>query len=158
MKWAFSIQQKFKAAASLATTLVAVILCALLLATCKGPKSLPTPSPDACIRHIIALDDSLGRIRNHACESISLAATIRNYAAGINKHDFRGCPPDFTKAFGRHRQAWLDMVPFVEKHSGLRGEMHVLFEQLEKGPDAATFNPLLRNIWDTWAEVEAAMK
>ncbi|MBK8966699.1 MAG: hypothetical protein R3D58_16195 [Saprospiraceae bacterium] len=130
----------------------------VILATCKTPTHQTTPPPEACIQHLIALDDSLGRIRNHACETISLAQTIRNYTDGINKHDFRGCPPDFTKAFTRHLQAWNDMIPFVEKHAGLRGEMHVLFEQLEKGPDAATFIPLLRNIWDTWAAVEAAMK
>lgn len=140
------------------SALLACCCSALLLATCKTPTPQSTPTPEACIQHLIALDDSLGRIRNHACETISLAQTIRNYTDGINKHDFRGCPPDFTKAFTRHLQAWNDMIPFVEKHAGLRGEMHVLFEQLEKGPDAATFIPLLRNIWDTWAAVEAAMK
>mgnify|MGYP007073270431 CR=1 FL=1 len=127
----------------------------LLLAACKT--ATPNPDPN-CIQRIIDADNVLGKTRNHACETISMAETIQNYADGMAKLDFRGCPPDFAKAFERHRQAWIDMIPLVEKYPDMRGEMHVLFDQLEKGPDAETFKPLLKAIWDTWAEVEAAMK
>lgn len=117
-----------------------------------------SPEPPACIGRIIAADDSLGAVRNHASETISLSESIRNYAAGLKKLDFRDCPPAFTKAFENHRQAWLAMVPFVERFPEMRGEMHELFEQLEKGEQAAEFRPLLKAIWDTWEEVESAME
>lgn len=147
----------------LATLTWSVLLALSILTTaCRSAShtqaSRAITSPEDCIQHIIALDDSLGRIRNYACETISMAATIRNYAEGMKKADFRQCPPEFSAAFERHRQAWLNMIPLVEKYPDMRGEMHVLFNQLELGKDAATFNPLLKNIWDTWAQVEAAMK
>jgi hypothetical protein len=75
----------------------------------------------------------------------------------MKKLDFQGCPPDFTVAFEKHRQAWNDMIPLVKKYPDLRGEMHVLFDQLEKGEDAERFKLLLKNVWDTWGEVEEAM-
>ncbi len=50
------------------------------------------------------------------------------------------------------------MIPLAETHPELRGEMHVLFDKLEKCADAETFKPLLKAIWDTWAEIETAMK
>jgi hypothetical protein len=36
--------------------------------------------------------------------------------------------------------------------------MHDLFDQLEKGPDAERFKPLVERIWETWREVEKAME
>jgi hypothetical protein len=33
----------------------------------------PPATPEICIKSVIALDDSLGTVRNHACEKISLA-------------------------------------------------------------------------------------
>ncbi len=115
-------------------------------------------APADCMKKIIAMDDSLGTIRNHACETVSLAETIRNYAASLQKLDFSSCPPSFATAFEKHRQAWLAMIPLAEKYPKLRGEMHDLFDQLKAGEDAAVFGPLLDAIWATWAEVELAMK
>jgi len=125
--------------------------------TSQQPLSTNLSSRD-CVKSVIALDDSLGKVRNHACETLSLAQTIQNYANGLQRIDFRNCPPGFTAAFAKHRQAWLDMIPLAETHPELRGEMHVLFDKLEKGADAETFKPLLKAIWDTWAEIETAMK
>jgi hypothetical protein len=71
---------------------------------------------------------------------------------------FANCPKGFTEAFEKHRQAWLDLIPFVKNYPELRGEMHVLFDEFEKGPEAAKFEPLVKKIWDTWYEVENAMK
>lgn len=115
-------------------------------------------SPKDCIQKIIAADDSLGKVRNHACETISLAETIRNYADALQRLDFSTCPAAFTAAFKKHRQAWLDMIPLMEKYPDLRGEMHVLFEGLEKGEDADTFKPLLKAVWDTWSEIDVLMR
>lgn len=36
--------------------------------------------------------------------------------------------------------------------------MHILFEGFGKGKDANTFKPLLKAVWDTWGEIEVAMK
>lgn len=50
------------------------------------------------------------------------------------------------------------MIPFVEKHPELRGEMHDLFDEVENSKDTNEFKPLLKEIWDTWGAVEVAMK
>lgn len=111
-----------------------------------------------CMNRVIALDDSLGKIRNHACEKISLSQSIKDYSAGMKKFSYKKCPESFKKAFERHRQAWANMLVVTDKYPDLRGEMHVLFKQLEEGKDAELFKPLLKAIWDTWAEVEKAIK
>ena len=112
----------------------------------------------SCIEKIIAADSQLGKIRNHACEKQSLSLTISEYIAALKKLDYSGCPEAFVKAFNRHQQAWLDMIPVTDKYPELRGEMHDLFDIIERASDAETFKIRLKGIWDTWAEVEAAMK
>ena len=121
-----------------------------------GQKDLVAPG-QACIERIIALDDSLGGVRNHACETISLTETIRQYTDAMGRFDYSDCPDAFTKAIQKHRKAWLALVHLVDQYPDLRGEMHDLFEQLENGRDSATFKPLLKTVWDTWGEVERAM-
>ncbi len=111
-----------------------------------------------CIENAIALDDSLGKVRNHACETLPLAIAIQQYADGLQWIDYTTCPLKFSAAFEAHRQAWLQMIPYLQKYPEHRGEMHYLFGEFEKGPDSATFKPLLKNIWDTWAVIEEAMK
>jgi hypothetical protein len=110
------------------------------------------------ISAIIAQDDSLGVVRNHACETIPLAQTIRDYTEALAGLDYSDCPENFTSAFASHRQAWEQLIPFAEQYPDLRGEMHDLFDQLEKGPDAERFKPLVERIWETWREVEKAME
>lgn len=121
-------------------------------------KTVPAQKPNDCMAQVIALDDSLGKARNRACQTISLSETIRQYAGGMEKISYRGCPSDFTEAFRKHREAWLALIPVTDQYPGLRGEMHVLFKQLESGEHAERFKPLVKTVWDTWAEVEAAMK
>ena len=111
-----------------------------------------------CIASVIARDDELGTVRNHACEQISLAETIQNYVDKMGKVDFNDCPTAFKIAFEKHRQAWMEMIPLAKKYPDVRGEMHDIFNKIEKGDDKKEFKPLLKNIWDTWAEVEKAMK
>ncbi len=142
------------------------LLCCIFLLSCDNADSKQqnptaaqtTISPQKAIEKVIAQDETLGGIRNHACETIPLAITIQQYADGLGEIDFSNCPEEFTKAFARHRDAWVQMIPFVEKYPDLRGEMHDLFDQFEKGDEADIFKPLLKAIWDTWAEVEEAMK
>jgi DNA phosphorothioation-dependent restriction protein DptG len=107
-----------------------------------------------CIQQVIDLDDSLGTIRNHACETISLSETIDQYAAAMDKINYKDCPEKFTEAFAKHREAWKAMKDVTDNYPELRGEMHTLFDQIEKGKDSSLFKPRLKNIWDTWGAVE----
>lgn len=109
------------------------------------------------MKKAIALDDSLGRVRNHACERLPLGATIRAYVAGMETINFTDCPPDFSDGFRQHIAAWNALLPFADQHPALRGEMHALFKQLESGPDGAAFKAAVQKVWDTWALVEASM-
>jgi len=111
-----------------------------------------------CIEYIIAMDDSLGTVRNHACEIVSLSKSIENYVKSMDKLDFQDCPQNFKEAFYRHKNAWTNMLILSDKYPDLRGEMHDIFDIIEAGEYAETFKPLLKNIWDTWGEVEEAMK
>ena len=112
----------------------------------------------ACIIRIIAMDDSLGSVRNRAPETISLSETIKQYVEALEKLDFQHCPTPFAKAFEKHRQAWLDMLLVTNNHPEIRGEMHELFSLIEEGPDSSRFVPLLKEIWDSWGEIEQVMK
>lgn len=116
------------------------------------------PQTGLCMKNAIALDDSLGRARNYACERISLSETIREYVAGMEKIDFGACPTDFSEGFRQHIAAWSALLPLTDKHADLRGEMHVLFKQLESGPEGEAFKAGVKKVWDTWALVEAAIK
>ncbi len=116
------------------------------------------PERFGCMAEAIALDDSLGRVRNHACETTPLSLTIRQYAAAIAAIDFPGCPEGFGAAFKKHAAAWLALLPVTDQYPDLRGEMHDLFSQLEAGPHAGPFKPLVKAVWDTWGEIEGAMK
>jgi len=111
-----------------------------------------------CMARAIALDDSLGIVRNHACKAISLSETIRQYAEGIGQITRMGCPTAFTEGFQKHREAWLALVSVTDQYPDLRGEMHTLFKQLEAGSHAGQFKPLVKAVWDTWGEIEAAME
>ncbi len=116
------------------------------------------PQRFGCMAEAIALDDSLGYIRNHACETLPLSQSIRQYAAAIESIDFRGCPEPFSAGFKKHAAAWLALLPVTDQYPDLRGEMHTLFKQLESGRHAEQFKPLVKSVWDTWGEIEEAMK
>jgi len=110
-----------------------------------------------CITQVIAIDDSIGKIRNHNCETISLSETIRMYTSGIDKVDFTNCPPNFKQAFHSHKEAWTKMTTITNNYPDLRGEMHDLFKILEEGEDKEAFKILLGSIWSTWEDVENSM-
>lgn len=110
-----------------------------------------------CITHVIAIDDTIGKARNHNCETISLSETIRIYISEIDKIDFSDCPSNFKQAFDSHKEAWSKMITITDKYPDLRGEMHDLFKVLEGGENKKEFKILLDSIWSTWGEVEKAM-
>lgn len=112
----------------------------------------------SCMDRIIALDDSLGRLRNHSCEQGSLSESISHYANGLEALDYSGCPEAFVTAFHNHIQAWRAIQPFTASYSDLRGEMHDLFDELAHSPDSLAFQSHLEQIWSTWAEIEKAMQ
>lgn len=114
---------------------------------------------DPCIARIIAMDDSLGSVRNLSTISISLSETIRNYTDALDELDFSDCPKAFTKAFRSHIAAWRRMGAYLNRYSDLRGEMHALFAQIEDQADGpnAEFSKLHDAIWSTWEDVEAAV-
>lgn len=142
-----------------ASTFYLFILIGLFLA-CKEPNAKqPTKNAvvdltKACLDRVMAQDDSLGKARNHACETISLSETIKQYVSGLENIDYSNCPEAFVNAFKAHREAWTAMMEVTDKYPDLRGEMHDLFDELEKSEDADTFKSLLKPIWDTWALVE----
>lgn len=133
-----------------------------LLPQCKNPEIPKTQSADIvgldneCIKRVFAVDDSIGKIRNQACSALSLEETIENYVRDIEAIDFAACPPAFTAAFRKHKEAWRDMQSVVSHHPDLRGEMHDLFDQIEVSKDSVIFKAKLKEIWDTWALVESS--
>ncbi|KAA3625396.1 MAG: hypothetical protein DWQ02_21840 [Bacteroidetes bacterium] len=136
---------------------------ALFLASCdsnvnKEPKNTETVNSSSCIELTLKMDDSLGTVRNHACETISLSATIDQYVKELQSLDYKGCPDSFINSFDNHLDAWTKMIPLTDKYPGLRGEMHVLFDEIKAGTDSVEFNQKLKAIWDTWAEVEKFVK
>jgi len=143
-----------------------ILLIVLSAAGCKnspGNKEADRSIPDsvsekACIDMVIRVDDSLGKIRNHACETATLSQAITGYAAGISKIDFEECTAAFKTAFEKHRQAWIDFRELSDKYPDLRAEMHDLFDQLEKSKDSLLFKKLSKQIWDTWGDIEKVMK
>lgn len=135
-----------------------------LLLCCAGPVQDATGNetlPDLatlCVDRIIALDDSLGTLRNHTCKQEPLSVTIAHYAGELTALDFSDCPDTFFSAFKRHISAWEDMLPIVSRYPHLRGEMHDLFAQLAASPDSIEFKIREKRIWSTWREIEEAMK
>ena len=111
-----------------------------------------------CIEETIAIDNSYGEVRNHACEDISLSETITNYVIAMDTYNFENCPKKFADAFKNHQTAWNEMLHIADKYPHLRGEMHDLFNIIEEGDHAEEFTALLKTIWVTWAEVERVIK
>lgn len=109
-----------------------------------------------CINHILSQDSQLGAIRNHACETIPLTEAIQEYINAVNALSFGNCPLDFTHAFESHLNAWNHMQTVTDKYPDLRGELHDLFDKIKLGEHKDAFEVSLKNIWDTWAEVEKA--
>jgi len=109
------------------------------------------------IHDMLALDGELAVDRNHDSESVTIAEAIRRYVAGIDSADFSACPIDFREAFLWHRNVWEESIPFFERFPDLRGEMHLLFDEI-RGRGAETQVELERieaSIWDSWLEVES---
>ncbi len=135
-----------------------LLLCCHTPSTTLSKHEQTEADSKACIERVLKADNKLGTIRNHACETISLSETIRNYTKGMKALSYKGCKEVFATAFEKHREAWDVMIPVTDHFPELRGEMHDLFKIMEEGEHAEEFKSRLKVIWDTWAEVEAAWK
>lgn len=132
-----------------------VFLLAALLFTCSAKKNdFFTAKQVRCVNQVIKADQKIGLIRNKECETLSLSQTIQNYTDAMSTISIDNCPDAFTTAYEAHRIAWLDMLLITDRYPNMRGEMHVLFKQLEHSEDAEGFKKKLAKIWATWAEVE----
>ncbi|MBP6812978.1 MAG: sulfurtransferase [Saprospiraceae bacterium] len=138
-------------------SLLAIALFLFHQTSAFAQKPMPSKKSRDCMARVIALDDSLGKARNHACERLDLSETIRQYAKGLSKINYKSCPAAFANAFKKHREAWLALIPVTDQYSALRGEMHDLFKKIESGKDGKQFKALVKTVWDTWAEIETAM-
>lgn len=107
---------------------------------------------------VFAADSAMGARRNHAPETDSLAAAVETYVRDLETLDFSVCPPEFARAFAGHREAWRQSLPFWRRFPDLRGEMHDLIEEIrrQEPEQEAELDSVLKQIWDTWGEVEAA--
>lgn len=134
---------------------------ALLLCGCAS-----TGEPDAtlsqreAIAHVIAVDEAAGAARNQGTLTQAAASVVRAYADALREIDLEQTPPDFRAAWIAHIEAWEAMLPYLQQHDALRGEMHELFDRLlsESNPSAADFKRLHDEVWSTWADVEQAMR
>lgn len=135
-------------------TILFYLLVSCLFVSCQE-KNQPEKEQD-CIKSALAIDDSIGKIRNHECERISLSRTISNYTTGMKAIDMKDCPNSFSNAYDLHRKAWDEVLPITNKYPELRGEMHDLFKQIEAGKDSVLFKKRVAAVWATWAEVEKA--
>ena len=136
--------------------MIMLVILSLLNCNSSNKHSIQLSKPE-CIKNVIAFDDSLGTIRNHACEKISLSKTIQNYTYALENIDFSNCPTEFSNAFNTHINAWKNMMSLTNKYPNLRAEMHALFDTIKQGKDSIEFKPLLDNIWSTWTDIEKTL-
>jgi len=139
------------------------MLPAAMLSLAVGLGCATTGQPQgqaAAIQRVFGVDAELGAARNHAPETGPLADAVREYVAGLENIDYDGCPEGFATAFGRHRAAWADSIDFFAQFGELRGEMHVLFEEIRRrgGETQDQLEAHEAEIWGTWSEVEDAAR
>lgn len=130
------------------------LLC--LVFACQFKEKKAPGNEGDCIKKALAIDDSIGKLRNRECETLPLSKTIRNYTIRMKAIDMKRCPNDFSNAYTSHRKAWDDLIEITHQYPDLRGEMHVLFKQIEGGKDSVLFKKRVATVWSTWADVEKA--
>ncbi len=107
-----------------------VIAVVAILAGCS--RSTPTPStqPD---RHAEAIKQAFDQDRiagNKFKQDVKVdrLAAARAYVQALRGVDLRSCPHDFQEAFLKHRYAWDELVPHLEKYAGFSGDLLALLE------------------------------
>ena len=145
-----------------------MILYILVISSMIGCKDHVTEQNDAdmsveigqirCVERIFEKDSILGSIRNHASENVSLSQTINDYTEALESLDYTNCPDKFVSSFHDHIDAWKKVTKVTDDYPLLRGELHDIFEELEKSKDSTEFKSLVKQVWDTWYLVEASVK
>lgn len=130
----------------------------MILFSCRKEGKRELVVPLDCIDNILKKDSELGIIRNHACENTSLSKTIDNYVYSLQVLNYNECSTEFIFAFKAHQEAWLSVKKITNNYPDLRGEMHDLFNTINKTKDSTEFKILVKDIWDTWADVEKTAK
>ncbi|NNE25844.1 MAG: hypothetical protein HKN09_03290 [Saprospiraceae bacterium] len=131
-----------------------LIILFVIVASCIVKDANQKEKQVECIHNILEQDSLLGSLRNHACEVISLEATILNYTDSLLALDYSNCPNAFTLAFKSHILAWQKLIPEVEAYDSLRGEMHELFDVITAEDIDSSFTLGIKEIWSTWDSVE----
>ena len=111
-----------------------------------------------CVEQIFVKDSILGDVRNHASENLPLSEALNNYTKELESLDYSSCPDSFITAFHKHIEAWKMVTKISDKYPSLRGELHEIFEELEKGKDSTEFKYLVKQVLDTWTIVEESAK
>lgn len=142
----------------MAAKTILVVSAVCFLFSCHSVRKDKASMSMDCIARVLAVDDSLGKIRNRECESISLSQTIVNYTDGMRKLNTEHCSEGFTNAFQSHIDAWNAIRVVTDRYPDKRGEMHVLFKELEQCRDSIEFKKLQAAIWSTWTGVEQSAK
>lgn len=135
-----------------------IVLCIISCNWSSNNGKNKTAGPEQCITTILSIDDSLGAVRNHACELLPLSESIDNYVNGLHNLDFSGCPEAFKQAFESHIQAWVKLTKITDGYPEKRGEMHNLFDELSQTKDSVLFKQHVAEVWSTWSEIEEAKK
>ena len=119
-----------------------------------------TPTQRAAMEQVLAQDAQAGAARNRAPKQQPLAEVVRVYVVELRAFDLSRTPADFQSAWLAHAAAWEALLPYLQQHAEMRGEMHALFDWLlsESNPSAAEFERLHAQIWSTWAQIETAVE
>lgn len=145
--------------------LLGIALVSLMLMGCKNSKpgtresqKIFLKAESHCMEKVLEEDIYLGELRNQASRSISLSEAILKYTEGMRALDFSNCPEDFTVAFKEHIDAWEELRDVSDYYPAVRGELHDVFQVLEKSKDSVLFNQLVERVWKTWELVEQRAK
>ncbi len=113
------------------------------------------------IRKVLDEDKSAAERCTEAAKLDQLAA-MREYAQTIRRIDLLSCPADFQEAFLKHKYAWQEVVPFLEKNDGFASALIDLFEvgaAIYRDQSLTTegdreFNGIRKSINATFYEIE----
>src|SRR5687768_8658731 len=89
-----------------------------------------------CMNNAIRQDSILASMRNEATRNKSLSQTINEYTSGLDSIALSSCPVKFAKALKKHIKAWKSLLTITDKYMDLRGEMHVLLDQIKHSADS----------------------
>jgi hypothetical protein len=146
-----------------AVRLLFTVVSVFTVSSCNTP-STPSTQLDrhaTVIKAVFDLDRAAGE-RFKTDVKADRVAAARAYTQTLRGIDLRSCPADFQEAFLKHRYAWGELVPYLEKYSGFTGDLIVLFElgsaivtrtSLTTEGDRE-FDRIRRGITQTYYEVE----